>query len=82
MHTLKDELVPNFSLLDHNVQKEIVHILDLLLTRPDKKVIQEFSRLGFLEEAPLLRSHIWKRITIPIATSLAGNSSPQPPTLE
>jgi hypothetical protein len=27
VHTLKDELVPNFSLLDHNVQKEIVNTL-------------------------------------------------------
>lgn len=26
-HTLKEELVPNFHLLDHNVQTEIVNIL-------------------------------------------------------
>lgn len=59
--------MPNFNLLDHNVQKEIVNVLDILLTQPDKKVIQEFSRLGHLEEAPSLRSHIWKLLldTIP-----------------
>ena len=48
-----------------------MHILDLLLTHPDKRQVQEFSRLGLLEEAPLLRSHIWKRTTVPIATSAA-----------
>ena len=37
---LKEELVPHFHLLDHNVQKEIVYILELLLVQPDKKQIQ------------------------------------------
>jgi hypothetical protein len=27
IHTLKEELVPNFNLLDHHVQTEIVNIL-------------------------------------------------------
>jgi hypothetical protein len=40
IHQLKEELIPNFSLLDHNVQKEIVHILEALLLTPDKKSIQ------------------------------------------
>jgi hypothetical protein len=52
--------VPHFTLLDHAVQTEIVNVLDLLATRPEKARIQEFSRLGHLEEAPLLRSHLWK----------------------
>lgn len=47
-HQLKEELVPNFSLLDHHVQKEILHVIDVLLAVPDKKTIQEFSRQGFL----------------------------------
>lgn len=34
VHTLKQDLIPNFTLLDHNVQKELVHILELLLTQP------------------------------------------------
>jgi hypothetical protein len=33
-HTLKEELIPNFTLLDHNVQKELVHIMELLLNKP------------------------------------------------
>jgi hypothetical protein len=60
-HTLKEELIPNFHLLDHHVQTEIVNILETLVAHPSKRVVQEFSRLGLLEEAPLLRAHIWKR---------------------
>lgn len=40
--------MPHFTLLDHAVQTEIVNVLDLLATRPDKARIQEFSRLGHL----------------------------------
>jgi hypothetical protein len=64
-HTLKEELIPNFNLLDHNVQTEIVNILETLVSHPSKRVVQEFSRLGLLEEAPLLRAHIWKRTLHP-----------------
>lgn len=61
-HTLKEELIPNFNLIDHHVQTEIVNILETLVSHPSKRVLQEFSRLGLLEETPLLRAHIWKRI--------------------
>ena len=73
--------MPNFSLLDHHVQKEILHVIDVLLIAPDKKTIQEFSRLGVLEEAPLLRSLIWKRISFCIDASIALDFASQPRTL-
>jgi hypothetical protein len=73
-HTLKEELIPNFHLLDHHVQTEIVNILETLVSHPSKRVVQEFSRLGLLEEAPLLRAHIWKRTSLPIAVLLETHS--------
>lgn len=43
------------------MQTEIVNILETLVSHPSKRVVQDFSKLGLLEEAPLLRAHIWKR---------------------
>lgn len=37
---LKEELIPNFNLLDHQVQVELINILDTILAQPPKKTIQ------------------------------------------
>ena len=57
---LKGELVPNFNLLNEDIQGRIEDVLVVLLSVADKNMLQSYSRMGLLEETPLLRSHVWK----------------------
>jgi hypothetical protein len=46
---LKKELVPNFSLLNEDIQGRIEDLLVVLLSVADKKMLQSYSRMGLLE---------------------------------
>lgn len=55
------ELIPNFDNLDMQVRLEVYEMLKKIINaKGDKKKLCELSRMWQLEEAPLLRSHLWK----------------------
>ena len=57
---LRQELVPNYSLLTPSIRARVDDVLNLLVVCTEKTMIQSFSRMGLFEETPLLRSHLWK----------------------
>lgn len=59
------QFIPNFETMDTIVQKNLARTLNIVLKEhSNKSVLEEILRKENLEEAPLLRSHIWKCIDL------------------
>jgi hypothetical protein len=61
---LKSDFVPHFDFLALEVRSDIEKVLITMCDHPTKEALQKISRQGLLEEAPLLRAHLWKCIFV------------------
>ena len=62
----QQQLIPNLNNLDRQVRREVQSCLPtMVIANGDKPLLGELSRKGYLDEAPLLRSHLWKRTAAP-----------------
>lgn len=61
MAEIRSQLVPNFHNLDSQVQHELNNTLSKIYAHSKSKhELGDISRKVILDEAPLLRSHLWK----------------------